>query len=65
MVSMNLIVQLVIGGLIAAVCWWGLDKVGLPEPFNKIVRVLLVLGIVVWLVNILLSVSGHGPLFRY
>ncbi len=65
MISMHLILQLVIGALIAVVCWWGLDKIGLPEPFNKIIRVLLVVVIVIWLCNILLALSGNGPLIRY
>lgn len=59
-----LLVQLVIFGLIMWVLWWGLAKIGLPEPFAKIATVVLVLITVLFLVNILLGLGGH-PLVRY
>lgn len=53
------LVWLVIGALIYFVIDWGLKKVGLPEPFNKIAQVILVLLVVVILVNALLTMVGR------
>lgn len=60
---LSLLVQLVIAGLIFWLIWWFLDYVGVPEPFNKVVRVILGLVVLVYLINLLLGLSGR-PLFR-
>ncbi len=60
----SILIQLVVFGLIMWVLWWGLAKIGLPEPFAKIATVILVLITVLFLVNILLGVGGH-PLVRF
>lgn len=60
----NILVQVVIVGLIMWLLWWGLGKIGLPEPFNKVATVILVLITVVFLLNILLGLTGH-PLVRW
>lgn len=52
------IIWLVIGALIYFIVDWGMKKIGLPEPFNKIAQVLLVLLVVVILVNALLTLVG-------
>lgn len=56
----NAIIWLVIGALIWFVVDWGLKKIALPEPFNKIATVLLVLLVVIVLVNALLTLVGKG-----
>jgi uncharacterized membrane protein YwzB len=61
---LSALVYLVICGLILYVLWWGLGKIGLPEPFNKIATVLLVLVTVVILINFLLGLGG-SPLIRW
>lgn len=60
----SLLVYLVIVGLVLYVLWWGLGKIGLPEPFNKIATVLLVLLTVVLLLNILFGFTGE-PIVRW
>ncbi len=60
----SLLITLIIGGLILYVCWWGLGKIGLPEPFNKIAVVVLVVITVIFLVNLLLGLGGH-PLIAW
>jgi uncharacterized membrane protein YwzB len=60
---LNALLWLVIVGLILYVCWWGLQKIALPEPFNKVAVVVLVLITVVILVNFLLGLTG-AHLFR-
>jgi hypothetical protein len=49
----SLLVTIVVYGLIFYVLWWGLAKIGLPDPWNKIGTVLLVLATVVVLISIL------------
>ncbi len=61
---LGLLFQLVIVGLIFYTLWWGLGKIAPPEPINKIVQVILILILVVFLVNLLLGMSGT-PLFRW
>ena len=61
---MSLLIQLIIGGLILYVIWWGLGKIGLPEPFNKIAMVIVVLVTVVFLINILMGLGGR-PLISW
>ena len=39
----SILIWLVILGIILYVAWWALRKIGLPEPFNKIATVILVL----------------------
>ncbi len=55
---MYAVVWLVIAGLIYWILTWGLSKMGLPEPFNKIINVILVLLVVVFLINALLTLVG-------
>ena len=68
MISMSLIVTLVIAALIFWVLWWGLSTIGLPEPFNKILKVILIVAVVIFLINVLMGLGGHtfltGPIFK-
>jgi hypothetical protein len=50
-----LLISLVVWGLIFYVLWWGLGKIGLPEPFNKIAVVVLVVATVYVLIELLLG----------
>ena len=59
-----LLVKLVIMGLIFWLIWWFLDYCAVPQPFDKVLRVIIGLIALIFLINILLSVSGQ-PLFRY
>lgn len=38
-----LIVVIAVVGLIFWVCWWAAGALGLPEPFNKIAQVVIVI----------------------
>lgn len=59
----NILVQLVIAGLIVWLIWWFVEYVGVPEPFAKVIRVVLGLVILIYLINLLLGLSGR-PLFH-
>lgn len=61
---LSLIVYLVIVGLIFWCIWWFLSYVGVPEPFNKVLRVILGLLALVIVVNLLLGLIG-SPMFSF
>lgn len=49
---------IVVGGI----CWlllWLISYVGLPDPFAKVARVIIVVVAVLLLINVLLSFVGH------
>lgn len=56
----NAVIWLAVAGLIYWILLWVIDTCGLPEPFNKIARVLLALTVAIILINALLSFTGHG-----
>lgn len=58
------LIFLVIAGLICWLLWWFISYIGLPEPFNKIARVLVALVAVVLLINFLLGLVGT-PFIRW
>ena len=60
----SVLIYLVILGLIFYVVWWGLGTIGIPEPFNKVIRVILVLVVVIVLINLLMGLGGHS-LFKW
>lgn len=39
----GLLITLIIYGLIFYVIWWAIGALGIPEPFNKVVRVIVIL----------------------
>ena len=54
-----LLITIVIWALIFYVLFWGLGKIGLPEPFAKVALVILVLAAVVVVISIL--TGGIAP----
>ena len=52
---LNLVIVVVVAGLIFWLVWWFIDWVGLPEPFNKVVKVVIGLVALVFLIKILLG----------
>ena len=53
-------IYLVIFGVIVFVLFWGLREIGLPEPWNKVIKAILVLFVVIGLVDFLLGFTGHS-----
>lgn len=60
----SVVLYLVVGGLIFWLLFWLVDSIGLPEPFHKVARAILIVLVVFVLIGILLSVLGGQPLFR-
>jgi hypothetical protein len=58
----SVLINLVIVGLIFWVIWWALGALGIPEPINKVIRVILILFLVIWLISLLAGFGGH-PIF--
>lgn len=56
--AVNAIVMIIIAGLVFYLLWWLIGYVGLPEPFNKVGRVVLAILAVLVLIGILLSLIG-------
>jgi hypothetical protein len=59
----NILVTVILLGLVFYVLWWLLGIIALPEPFNKVVTVLLALAAVVVLLSLLLGVFNF-PLLK-
>lgn len=53
----------VIGGVFYLV-WWLISFIGLPEPFNKIARIIVAIVAVVILIQFLLGALGGPPTLR-
>lgn len=49
---LTLLLTIIIWGIIFYVAWWALGQIGLPEPFNKVAVVILVLAVLFVLVGI-------------
>lgn len=61
---LSLLVSLVVVGLIVWLVLWGLGEIGLPEPFNKVARVVVIVFGVLYLIHLLVPlIGGKSPLF--
>ncbi len=58
------LIELVCVGVVFWLLWWLLGYIGLPEPFNKVARVILALAAVLILINMLMGFAGH-PFIRW
>lgn len=61
---LSLLILIIVAGLIFYLLWWLVGYCGLPEPFNKVARVILAVVAVIFLINLLLQVGGMTPLVR-
>ena len=62
--AVTVVLYLIVAGLIFWLLWWLIGYCGIPEPFNKVARVILAILAVFVLIGILLSLVGGQPLFR-
>jgi VIT1/CCC1 family predicted Fe2+/Mn2+ transporter len=61
---LHAIVYLIVVGLIFWLLWWIIGYAKVPEPFNKVLRVVLALVAVIFLINWLLGLIGE-PFIRF
>jgi hypothetical protein len=52
------LVWIIVIALIFWLLWWMVEYIGLPEPFNKVVKVILAVVAVLILINFLLGFAG-------
>jgi len=53
-----LLVWIIVIGCIFGLLWWLIGFIGLPEPFNKVARVVVAVVAVLLLINVLLGIAG-------
>ncbi len=54
------VVYVLIAGVVFWLLTWLIAYVGIPEPFNKVAKVILGIAVVVFLINVLMGLAGHG-----
>jgi uncharacterized membrane protein YwzB len=55
------VVELLVFGIIIGVLWWAINAITLiPAIVKQVLQALLVVGIVVVLINFLMSLTGHS-----
>lgn len=62
--AVQVLIYLIVAGLIFGLLWWLVGCCGLPEPFDKVCRVVLAVLAVLVLIGILLTFAGSQPIFR-
>ncbi|HEX6826438.1 MAG TPA: hypothetical protein VF077_08995 [Nitrospiraceae bacterium] len=53
---LGLVLQVIIAGLILWLLWWLVDFAGLPQPFNKVIKVIIAIIGVIYLIGLLTGV---------
>ncbi len=56
------VIWIIVVGLIWWLLIWLIGYVGLPEPFNKVAKVILAVAAVLLLINLILGLSGNAPI---
>jgi multisubunit Na+/H+ antiporter MnhB subunit len=59
------LITLIIIALVLGLIFWAIDWMGIPQPFNKGLKAVLVLVGLIVLINFLLSLTGHGGFIRW
>jgi len=54
----HLVIYIIVIGLIAWLLLWAIEAVALPEPFNKVARVIIIVVSVLIVVLLLLQILG-------
>lgn len=62
--AVHVVVTLIVAGLVMWLLLWLIDFVGLPEPFNKVAKVIVAVVAVLVVIGVLLSLVGGQPIFR-
>lgn len=55
----HVVVYIVVAGLVFWLLFWLIGYCGIPEPFNKVARVILAVVAVLFLIGLLLDLAGH------
>jgi hypothetical protein len=57
--STGTLINILIVALIFSLAFWVIGKMGVPEPINLILRVIVGIIALVWLLNLFGAVGGH------
>ena len=59
------LIEILIGAIVLGLIFWILSLIPLPDPFGRIVQVVLVVIVAIWLIYILAGLipSGPGPFY--
>lgn len=60
----NGLITLLIIAVILGLIFWAIDWIGIPQPFNKGLKAVLVLVGLIVLIDFLLGLTGHGGFIR-
>jgi hypothetical protein len=60
----NLVIYLLILGVILALVFWVLQEIPLPQPINRIIRIVVIVIVVLVVIILLLQLVGGGADFR-
>ena len=58
------VIVLIVLGVVFGILWWLVGYCALPEPFNKVARVLIALVAALILIGFLLDLIGH-PVIKW
>lgn len=60
----NGLITLLIIALVLGLIFWAIDWMGIPQPFNKGLKAVLVLVGLIVLINFLMGLTGSGGFIR-
>ena len=60
----GLVVTLLVMGLVFWLVIWLVDWIGVPEPFNKLIKAVIGIAIVLYLLGFLFGYAPHPVFFR-
>jgi hypothetical protein len=61
---LTVLLQLVVVGLICYLLWWLIGYIGLPEPFDKVARVIIAVVAVIFIIGLLTGSIQPFPILR-
>lgn len=59
-----LLIEVIIVAVVCWLIWWLIGYIGLPQPFDRVLRIIVAIVAVVYLVNLLLGLGGHAFITR-
>lgn len=57
---LQLLISIVVVALICWLLWWLIGYMGLPEPFDKVLRIIIAFLAVLFLINAILALAGES-----
>lgn len=60
---LTFVIWFIIAGVVYWLIMWAVDTIGVPEPFNKVIKVVVILVALIFVINALLSLFG-SPFIR-